>query len=149
MKTTILLVILGFILAGCRPSVAYLSRDKARVGLHNGQLLDCPSTPNCVSSLATRESQKILPLGPNQDPKATLIKLIEIIKQLPRAQIITAENDYVHAVFKSKLMGYIDDVELVHIPPNNHVDVKSGSRLGRSDFGVNRDRVEKLREQLK
>jgi len=145
---TAVIVVSMIVLVGCRPGIAYLSRDKARVGLEGENLAPCPTTLNCVSSQSTNEPQRVDALGINQDPQQTMNRLIEIIKQLPQAHIVKTESHYLHATFRSKYMGFIDDVELLHSAPQKHIDIKSGSRLGLVDFGANRRRVDFLRNRL-
>jgi uncharacterized protein (DUF1499 family) len=62
--------------------------------------------------------------------------------------IIEENNSYLYAEFKSKLMGYVDDVEFYLDSNTNSVQVRSASRLGKSDLGVNRKRVEEIRSKL-
>jgi uncharacterized protein (DUF1499 family) len=68
------------------------------------------------------------------------------VESLPRATIVSEKQNYLHAEFRSKLLGYVDDVEFFY--DGDAIQVRSASRLGRRDFGVNRNRVERLRALL-
>ena len=75
-------------------------------------------------------------------------KLVKLVQAQPRARVITQDGQYLHAEFSSPLMGFVDDVEFLLAPEQMVIDVRSAARLGSSDFGVNRKRVESLREQF-
>ncbi|GBO53662.1 hypothetical protein APA_1610 [Pseudanabaena sp. lw0831] len=120
----------------------------ANIGVINGKLLDCPNSPNCVSSQSTDAEHKIAPLTYTGAPAKALEDLKAVIASMPRTKIITAEGNYLYAEFTSALMGYVDDVEFYLITDQSLIEVRSASRLGQSDLGVNRDRVEAIRAQL-
>lgn len=67
------------------------------------------------------------------------------VQKLPRARIVTQTDNYLHAECRSRVLGFVDDLELHYRPGQGMISVRSASRLGYSDFGVNRKRVEKLR----
>lgn len=112
------------------------------LGAQNNQLAACPDSPNCVSSFDTRESHGISPLQGNLD------QVRAVLAQMPRAEIITDSGNYLHVEFTSRLMGYVDDVEFLADASQYIVHVRSASRLGYSDMGVNRERVETIRETM-
>ena len=114
------------------------------LGIIDNQLKPCPDKPNCVSSFANKDDQKIDPLTPEIVSIATLKQLLA---NIPRTKIVAESNNYLHVEFKSALMGFVDDVEFLLAPPAIHV--RSASRLGYSDLGVNRKRIEEIRHQLK
>ncbi len=127
------------IFAGKRPS---------NLGVNNGKLASCPNSPNCVSSQDTDPEHIISPLTFTSDPQAALTNLKEIIQSLPRTKIITETEDYIYAEFKSALMGFVDDVEFYLDRQRNVIHVRSASRLGQSDLGVNRQRIETIRAKF-
>lgn len=106
---------------------------------------DCPSRPNCLSSKATDTGHKIEPiaLGKTED-WACLIKSAEAIGN---NSIAVNEPQYVRFEYVSKMMRFVDDLELQQ--DNNVAHVRSASRLGHSDWGVNRKRVEQLQQNFK
>jgi uncharacterized protein (DUF1499 family) len=125
--------------SGSRP--AYLGSPQTALQL-------CPSSPNCVSSLDNEEaSHKITPL-PFQTAGTNSAKLSAAIQRNPSAEIVVNTESYIYAEYTSDIMGYVDDVEFLIIPSQQRIDVRSASRLGHSDFGVNRQRIEQLRKQL-
>lgn len=127
------------IFAGNRPN---------NLGVNNGKLAPCPNSPNCVSSQSSDVGHSIAPLTYNSTPEEAIAKLKSVIESLPRTKIITQSNDYLYAEFKSALMGFVDDVEFYLDRKANVIQVRSASRLGQSDLGVNRKRIETIRAKL-
>ena len=71
-----------------------------------------------------------------------------VIRSIPRSIIIKETNNYLYAEFTSKLMGFVDDVEFYFDDDGKFIQVRSASRLGESDLGVNRQRIEEIRAKL-
>ena len=117
-------------------------RRPDNLGVKNGRLAPCKRTPNCVSSQADPSDKEhyIAPIAFRGDAVAAIRKAVEA---MPRTRIISADSNYLYAEFRSKLLGFVDDVELFY--DGNAIQVRSASRLGRRDFGANRARVERLR----
>lgn len=115
------------------------------LGVNDGQLAACPSSPNCVSSQAPAADSEhaIAPL-----PFVTIDKIREVVEGMERATVVEADENYLYAEFRSQLMGFVDDVEFYRDAANQTLHVRSASRLGQSDLGVNRKRVEAIRAQL-
>ena len=113
------------------------------LGVKDGKLAPCPSSPNCVSSQSEDPQSKIDPL-----PLISIADLKTIVANMDRTTIIEETDNYLYAEFKSNLMGYVDDVEFYRDSDANVVHVRSASRLGKSDLGVNRKRIEEIRSQL-
>lgn len=111
------------------------------LGSSGGRLAPCKRTPNCVSSQADPQDREhyIAPIAFNGDMRAVR----KAVESMPGASVIRAEADYLYAEFRTRLMRFVDDVELLREGKTLHV--RSASRLGRRDFGVNRKRVEALR----
>ena len=116
----------------------------SNLGVKNGKLAACPDSPNCVNSQSDDAQSKIEPL-----PAVSIAEIKKVVEGMERTTIIEETDNYLYAEFKSKLMGYVDDVEFYFDPQANVVHVRSASRLGRSDLGVNRKRVEEIRLKLK
>ena len=148
MKYLVVLVIAVIAGVALRPAVSYLSKSRSQAGLTNGQLLACPEKPNCVSSQASNENQMIQPLVLSEFPGLSLDTIAALIRQQPGAQIVTLDTHYLHATYKSRMAGFVDDVEFLLQPDTGTIQVKSASRLGHSDLGVNRKRIEAVRAQL-
>jgi uncharacterized protein (DUF1499 family) len=128
-----------FSFSGTRPT---------NLGVNDGKLRDCPNSPNCVSSQSIDAEHKIAPLSYTGEPAKALADLKSVISSLPRTKIITANDNYIYAEFTSALMGYVDDVEFYLNTDKQIIEVRSASRLGESDLGVNRDRIETIRAKV-
>jgi uncharacterized protein (DUF1499 family) len=118
-------------------------RRPTNLGVKNGRLAPCRRTPNCVSSQADPADAEhyIAPLtGRIEDVRRA-------VESMPRTTIVSVTADYLYAEFRSKLLGFVDDVEFFF--DGSAVQVRSASRLGRRDFAVNRKRVERVREMLR
>ena len=111
-------------------------------------LAPCPDTPNCVSSRAVDEEHRIDPLPAPGGPEAALERVVEAIAGMRGGRVTEAGNGYLHAEFTSRIFRFRDDLELLYDNQRGVFDVRSASRVGRSDLGVNRRRVEALREKL-
>ena len=116
-------------------------RRPANLGVRDGRLAPCRRTPNCVSSQADPADREhyIAPIP----FKGTMADLRRLVESMQRVTVIEARDDYLYAEFRSRLLRYVDDVELYL--DKGVVHVRSASRLGRRDFGVNRKRIEQLR----
>ena len=110
--------------------------------------LDCPDTPNCVSSLAKNPKYRVEPFKLKKDPKTNWDIVHKMVASRPRTKIVSADNSDIHAECRSMIFRFIDDLTLHLIPSNGIIDIRSASRTGYSDFGVNRRRVENLRKKL-
>lgn len=107
----------------------------------------CPESPNCVSSFATDGLHAIDPLPlPADDPMGALR---DVVASLPRTKIVVEDGDYLHATFASLVFRFVDDVEFRIDREAGVIHVRSASRVGYGDMGVNRRRVESIRERLK
>lgn len=117
----------------------------AGIGVTDGRLSPCPGKPNCVSSSAKDEKHAIQPFTYDSAKDKALEALISVLSKHERATIVVQRDDYLHIEFKSKLFGFVDDVEF-YFPVDEHlIQVRSASRIGYSDLGVNRKRIEQLR----
>ena len=114
------------------------------------QLAACPDSPNCVCTQADPSDQIhcIQPLTYTGAASAAMARLLAMIKALPRATIITNSENYLHVEFRSLVFRFVDDVEFVLDDQAKHINFRSASRLGHSDLGVNRKRMEAIRQQF-
>ncbi|HEY9872214.1 MAG TPA: DUF1499 domain-containing protein [Candidatus Obscuribacterales bacterium] len=119
------------------------------LGVRDGKLTPCPNTPNCVCSQASDAAHSIEPLTYNSSPAEAMADLKKTIEAMPKTKIITDNNNYLYAEFTSALMGFVDDVEFYLDETAKVIHVRSASRLGQSDLGVNRKRIETIRTNLK
>lgn len=115
------------------------------IGLAEKGLKDCPNRPNCVSSKATDKERFVEPFSYACQKDVAFEALIRIVSGQKRATIVEKTGDYIHVEFRSKLFRFVDDVEFYLPDDEPVVHLRSASRLGYSDMGVNRKRVDLLR----
>ena len=126
-------------------------RRPENLGARDGRLAPPRRTPNCVSSQAGRADAEhyIAPIAITKNASGdAMAQVRKAVESMPRASVVRVEAGYLYAEVRSKLMGFVDDVEFLHDPAKGVVHVRSASRLGRRDFGVNRERIERLRAIL-
>ena len=75
-------------------------------------------------------------------------KVISIVQNIPRTKIVESDGDYLHAEVTSRIMKYVDDLEISFLPETNNLIIRSESRVGDGDFGVNRKRVDLIINNL-
>lgn len=119
------------------------------LGLKKNQLTPCPNTPNCVCSQDPDPGHQIDPLTFEGSPKEAFAKLKSILADTGNAEIIKDTRNYIYAEFTSGLMGFVDDVEFYLDNRAKVIQVRSASRLGKSDLGANRSRVKSIQKKLK
>ncbi|MFM8360957.1 MAG: DUF1499 domain-containing protein [Verrucomicrobiota bacterium] len=117
-------------------------------GLVAGRLAHCPDRPNCVASQDASPEQTLAPLACHRAPAETLSALAAWLRGQPRVTVIRQTPEYLHATFRSGIWGFVDDVEFLAEPGAGVIHVRSASRVGYSDLGANRRRVENLRQAL-
>lgn len=132
------------LLSGCSGTIPTL-------GVNSGQLIPCPDKPNCVSSQTPDKQHYIQPIefrGTRSDAQE---RLLSVLKGLKQTKIIIAQENYIRVEFTSNVFKFIDDGEFYFLPSVNDkttINVRSASRIGHSDFGVNRERIERIRNIL-
>ena len=142
-----LLYLLVFILLqGC-------SSIMPNLGVSNGKLAACPDSPNCVSSQAqVADTHYIEPIVLKGSRVEVHDKVVAVLETLKRVKVVVNQKDYIHAEFTSAIFRFVDDVEFLFSEERSGevvIDIRSASRVGHSDFGVNRKRMEAIRSQLK
>jgi len=108
----------------------------------------CPDSPNCVSSLAEDKKHFIAPIPYSGENAVAQHKLLEVLNSFKNARVVRIEGIYIHAEFVSSIFRFVDDVEFFFDDAIKVIQVKSASRTGYSDLGVNRRRVEKIRKKF-
>ena len=138
-----IVVIILIIIALIALSIA--SRNAPDLGMHNGKLMPCPDTPNCqCSEYAGDHYIEPVKIDPDQ---FTMEQAVEVIKSMDGKLIIT-ENYYIRAEFTTTLLRFIDDFELRFDNESGLLHIRSASRVGHSDLGKNRQRIDKFKSQL-
>ncbi|HAS50996.1 MAG TPA: DUF1499 domain-containing protein [Gammaproteobacteria bacterium] len=130
-------IVVLVLMAGCSGG-----RPPTSLGVTEGRLAPCPGSPNCVSSQETGE-QRVEPLRYDGDTAQAHVRLLDVLNNLERVRIAQSTDDYLHAEFRSAVFGFVDDVEFYFSPPGM-LQVRSASRTGYADFGVNRERIETI-----
>lgn len=118
------------------------------LGVRDGRLAVCPDSPNCVSTQAEDREHWIAPLTFQQDPDSVLDVLDEIVRRQPRTRVIERSPNYLYFEFRSAFFRFVDDVEFCVEPESGRIHFRSASRVGHSDMGVNRARMELIRSEF-
>ena len=127
-------------------SIVLMTRcsGKGPRGVKDGKLGECPRSPNCVSTASTDPDHHMNPIPYRTSLEEARAKLIRVINSMKRTKIITIEDRYVHVEFRSAVFRFVDDVEFYFDDQEKLIHFRSASRLGYSDLGVNRKRMEQI-----
>lgn len=136
-----LLLLVSLALLSCTGS------PPANLGVTDAGMTPCPSSPNCVSSDATVSDHHVSPFHLAVPATEAWPVARELVSKLSRTRIVSEKADYLHAECRT-LLGFVDDLELNLRNSEGIIAVRSASRLGYTDFGVNRHRIEALRTAL-
>ena len=120
------------------------------IGLKDGQLTPCPASGNCVGSQETDRIHAIKPITYQKEPEKAKETLVKVLGVVPRTKIITVKDNYILAESTGRIFGFVDDLEF-YFPPSDEkiIQIRSASRVGKADLGVNRTRLEQIRLALK
>lgn len=141
-------MLLAFVVVAVVVGFVFLTVTSGRpsnLGVLDGRLAPCPDSPNCVSTQAQDPEHSIAPLVFQGDVTTALETLSEIVGQLPRTRVTEKSENYLCVEFRSALFRFVDDVEFFAEPDSGRIHMRSASRIGYSDLGVNRDRIELIR----
>ena len=116
------------------------------LGVRDGRLAACPTSPNCVASQAADQKHAIAPLQFSDDPDAALARLKRLLGSRSDTRIIEEKGDYLRVEFHTAL--FVDDGEFLLDRGRHVIEVRSASRLGYSDLGKNRSRMEQIRREF-
>ena len=117
------------------------------LGVKNGYLSFCPKSPNCVVSQKQKadSSHAIAPIAYHTDLATARETLLKVLKFVPRTEIVEETDNYIRAESKSRIFKFVDDVEFYFPDDEQVIHLRSASRVGDSDLGVNRRRLEQIR----
>lgn len=118
------------------------------LGAVNGRLADCPASATCVCTQATDAEHRMEPIPFSGSLEEAMNRLKAIIAAMPRSKIVTADQRYMHVEFTSRFFRFVDDVEFLLDPDTKTLHFRSASRVGLSDLGMNRQRMEDLRQKF-
>ena len=110
--------------------------------------MNCPDSPNCVSSQALDASHFIEPFVFSDQPAQAMQRLKKALLTEKRVSIVKEQPAYLHAEVRSLIFRFVDDVEFTLLPEQGLIHVRSAARTGHSDFGVNRRRIESIRRRF-
>lgn len=151
----VLLIVVAAVALGAGRAGLLEGSAPTDLGVQAGRLKPPSLSDNSVSSQAVlhpehprRNSAQVAPLAMRGDGPATLGRIRTIVEAMPGAKLVKTEPGYLRAEFTTRLMRFVDDVEFWYDPAAGVVQVRSASRLGESDLGVNRQRIEAVRAAL-
>lgn len=121
---------------------------KKDLGVRNGKLAALSKKPNCVSSQALIEAKKVNPIKYSGALKDQMSKVQNVISGMAGVEIKQKSDNYMYAVFTTKIMRFKDDVEVFLDDESKLLHFRSASRVGYSDLGVNRKRYEAFVSKL-
>lgn len=153
MLTKLLILIAVVLLAGFALR-AYMPKfgSSAAFGLaqteDENKLGDCPNTPNCQGSESSRASQQVDRIVIEGDPGKAMETLVNIVSAQATAALVKQEGAYVHFTFTTPALQFVDDVEMLISDDQQSLQIRSASRLGKSDLGANEKRIAALRSVL-
>lgn len=140
LKTILIILLFGSILSSCSDEKLPL------VGIRESRLTPCPDSPNCVSSQGSDRAYTVEPLTYDSEAEKIIADLKAVVGSMKGATIVSKSAVYLHVEFQSDVFRFIDDVEFMVDDMAKVVHVRSASRVGYYDFGINRKRLEKIRQ---
>ncbi|AFY39501.1 hypothetical protein Lepto7376_3275 [[Leptolyngbya] sp. PCC 7376] len=146
----IILVCLFWCLTPAVSSAASLfpGASPTNIGIEANHLAPCPDSPNCVASEDADDTHTIEPIAYVGDRQTVRQALEQVLSVVPRTKIVESTDNYIHAESSSRLLGFVDDVEFYFPENDSTIQLRSASRLGESDLGVNQRRIEQIRLAL-
>lgn len=113
----------------------------------SADLAPCPDSPNCVSTKSKDAGQAMPPLPYLKSGKESMDRLLEIVRSMKRATIVSTTPSHLHVEFRSALFRFVDDVEFILEDSARLIHFRSASRTGYYDFGVNRKRMKEISDR--
>jgi uncharacterized protein (DUF1499 family) len=141
-KNIPIFVAIAFMLSNCNANRAVDADGK------KGELAACPDRPNCVSSLSDDKEHFIAPLTYEGSMAEADARLLSVLEQMKGVKIVSRTDTSIHAEFTSTVFGFVDDVDFRFDAADRRIDLRSASRVGYTDFGVNRKRIEEIRRRF-
>ena len=121
-------------------------KPPAERGVHDGRFLDCPQTPNCVSTMTTQPDRLVHQLNYTISREEAKSRIKDVIDELGNASLKEEKANYFWFECRSKWLGFVDDLEIYFPEKEKVIHMRSASRLGYSDLGVNEKRIEHIRK---
>ena len=136
-------ILLLIVIGGARNMNAS-SQPASRLGVFDGRLAACPNSPNCVSTQASDSAHRMDSISWEGSVDQAIASLKKTVGAFPRTKIVTTAEDYLHVEFTSLIFGFVDDVEFWVSPKDKAIHFRSASRVGYSDLGANRKRMQRF-----
>ena len=140
---------LGFItglIVGALTTMSVFSGKPTNLGVVDGRLAGYPASPNCVSTQAEDADHRMEPIPVTGSADDAMQRVKDLLSKMSRTKIVTVEANYLHVEFRSAFLRFIDDVEFLIDTEEQVIHFRSASRVGYSDLGVNRRRMEQIRK---
>jgi uncharacterized protein (DUF1499 family) len=112
-------------------------------------LAPCPTNPNCVLSQGADSTHSIEPIAYQGDRAAAYAGLLKVLTVVPRTVVVEQSDGYIKAESTSRIFKFVDDLEFYFPEGEKSIQIRSAARVGDSDLGVNRRRLEQIRLALK
>ncbi len=122
-----------------------MAKRKIPLGVKDGKLPPCPSSPNCVSTQTESATHKIDPFSYQGTLADAKVKLMKAVASMKRTKLISNADNYLHYEFRTFTFRFVDDVEFFFDDEKKIIHFRSASRVGYGDLGVNRRRMETIR----
>jgi uncharacterized protein (DUF1499 family) len=129
--------------------LSIVAKKPANLGVVDGRLAPCSTSPNCVSTQATDAGHRMEPIPFDDPPDQAIGRLKTVLGAMPGMKVVTETEDYLHAEATSRLFRFVDDVEFYVDRKAKVIHFRSASRVGYSDLGKNRARMEQIREAFR
>ncbi len=123
-------------------------KSAPKLGVKNGKLTECPSSPNCVSTQTASESHKMQAIPFSKELDVVMTQIKAVVNAMGSATLVKEQRHYLHFEFKTSLLKFIDDVEFFIDEKSKLIHFRSASRVGYSDLGANRSRMSEIKQNL-
>ncbi len=147
-RILISLAVVIVLIVGASTMLSILSGKPTNLGVTDGRLAVCPASPNCVSTQAEDANHRMEPIPFIGSADDAMQRIKDLVATMPRTKIVTVDGNYLHVEFRSAFFRFVDDVEFLIDPKEQVIHFRSASRVGYSDMGVNRRRMERIREAI-
>ena len=142
-----ILISLAFVIVlivGALAMMSVFSGKPTNLGVVDGRLADCPSSPICVSTQAEDADHQMEPIPFTGSADEAMQRVKDLIAEMPRTKIVTVDGNYLHVKFRSAFFRFVDDAEFLIDTEEHVIHFRSASRVGYSDLGMNRRRMEQI-----
>ena len=146
-RTTVVGIIVAAFIMGSLAMLSWLQNRPDKLGLADGKLHPCQNPANCVCSEFSGAANAE-PIPFTGSASAAMARLVEIVRAMPGAKVVSQTENYLHAEFSSRVFGFTDDVEFRIDEAASAIHFRSASRIGLADLGVNRNRMQQIRDEF-